>query len=670
MDHRRICIHCMGEKPTEQTVCPHCAQAEPTALELPFRLPYRTILNERYLLGRLLRQDETGLVYLALDLHRSELRSIRELYPAGLCQRERGRVTAPETDAGHLLEQNRQRLLREAEVLRMLQRTGTEAIVQLLDHFEENNTVYLVMEYQEARTLSQYITDNGKCSPEQAVSLMYPIGQTLTKLHSFGVFHGGVAPDRILVRQDGSGLLLDFAGEGLAGTGFCVPPEQQCGGLTGPWTDAYGLAGCLYFCLTGTELPGGDDFREPLKQGLRAAHCRLEPSFAAALAAARDPQQSSRKKSMGELLQAMQMQPRRPNTRLWAALSAGACAAMILLFLLGGSDPSAPASDPVQTTQAPTQSQSAVESAEITLGSYLLQSSARPELIMGIEGGYCDNGARLILTDYAAVNHNRLLVTDHVPDDGFYNLQAAHTNSFLCAGDSLGANAGLIQHYTLRGLDSEKWVFLDCGEADGQRIYMIQNAAGRVIAPKDGVLAAGAELILAEPDPSDPAQKWILTWSERDEGSEAVTVYQPGDAVAGLEGAHILRPALDGESVGAAPAGGEALSFVSGAQALRLDFAAQGDGLYRLRLLSGAEGEDLWLGYAEASDRVMVSADAQDQSGLFRVRYAGFGTYYLETGTGRLLYLQGAADAEPGTVCAADAELSREQTAWLLTKAE
>lgn len=674
MDYRKICTHCMGVKPAADVPCPHCGHTEFDSAPQEHRLLPRTVLKERYLLGRVLAQDGIGLLYLALDLHKNERRTIRELFPVGICQRGRGHAVCTPADHDRLFSDNRRRMLREIEVLIMLLRTGSEAIVPLLDHFEENNTVYLVLEYQEAIPLRRYVDEHKHLTMEQTVSLMYPIGQTLAKIHSFGTFHGNVQPESILVRQDGSGLLMDFGPIGMDTWSCYIPPEQrQCDGVTGAWSDTYGFAGCLLFCLTGTDPRDTDLSPEQVSSLLKSAGCHTNRSLTSALASARQQLHLKRAQSMDALLQAMQSLPRRPNTVLWTALSVAACSAMILTFLIGSPDTAAPVPTPPETTVNTVPTESIVEAvpAEVTLGSYLLVNYADPGLVMGVEAGYCDNGARLILTGYEEVNHNRILITDHVPDDGFYNLQAAHTNSFLSAKDPQGPGSAMVQYFSMQGFDSEKWRFLFCGEEYGRKVFTLQNAAGYAISPRDGVPVSGVEVVLVEPDPSDATQKWYLVWSERSAAESSVTVFQPGDTVYTLAGTYILQSSHDPESSCILTGDAEPeLGFAVGNDAVKLRFERHGSNQYRIYPVSENHGAEACLEYNASEDRLVLRSVSEEASQLFRVIYAGFHTYQLQTSDGRLLQLQPSADLSRSAAVCAGADLPPDHAIWLLTKTE
>jgi hypothetical protein len=100
----------------------------------------------------------------------------------------------------------------------------------------------------------------------------------LEVLHKEGVYHRDIAPDNILIGDDGAPVLLDFgAARRVIGEGaqkaltsimkpHFAPLEQyadQSAMRQGPWTDLYALGGTIYFLLSG---------REPVPAASRALH--------------------------------------------------------------------------------------------------------------------------------------------------------------------------------------------------------------------------------------------------------------------------------------------------------------------------------------------------------------------------------------------------------------
>ncbi|HEU4578203.1 MAG TPA: sigma 54-interacting transcriptional regulator, partial [Polyangiaceae bacterium] len=87
----------------------------------------------------------------------------------------------------------------------------------------------------------------------------------LAALHALGVLHGDFTPDNILVRRDGSGVLIDLGcarprgrfSEQLAGTPGFIAPELAAGGRAEPSVDLYAAGRCLkqLFELAGQRPP-------------------------------------------------------------------------------------------------------------------------------------------------------------------------------------------------------------------------------------------------------------------------------------------------------------------------------------------------------------------------------------------------------------------------------
>src|SRR5690606_14117615 len=86
----------------------------------------------------------------------------------------------------------------------------------------------------------------------------------LAEVHRGNVLHRDIKPDNILLKPDGSAVLVDFGAartaaaevSGMtrtaASSAWCAPYEQyDSHGRQGPWTDIYGLAATLYRAVSG-----------------------------------------------------------------------------------------------------------------------------------------------------------------------------------------------------------------------------------------------------------------------------------------------------------------------------------------------------------------------------------------------------------------------------------
>lgn len=151
---------------------------------------------------------------------------------------------------------------------RWLQELDHNNIPKVRESFEWDERVYLVMDYVDGENLEQYLRRLGRPLPEeQALRWMLPICDALQYLHTRTppLLHRDVKPANIIVTPGGHPVLVDF---GIAkahlpgmnqtvtfvrkaGTEGYAPPEQYAAtGLTGPWSDVYGLGATLYQLLT------------------------------------------------------------------------------------------------------------------------------------------------------------------------------------------------------------------------------------------------------------------------------------------------------------------------------------------------------------------------------------------------------------------------------------
>ena len=88
MDINRLCIGCMREKAEGQKICPHCG-FDPDQYKLPqYELPPYTILQGKYLIGRVLGAGGFGITYLGFDLNLEHPVAIKEYYVRNVMYRD------------------------------------------------------------------------------------------------------------------------------------------------------------------------------------------------------------------------------------------------------------------------------------------------------------------------------------------------------------------------------------------------------------------------------------------------------------------------------------------------------------------------------------------------------------------------------------------------------
>lgn len=267
IDTTKICVHCMALLPTAYAICPHCGADNTKAANKRHQLTLRTILVGKYMIGEVLGQGGSGITYRGLDLSLNVKIAIKEYYPDGSVYRMQGgipTVHAVSEKMKHFFITGRQRFLQETQILARM--PSQKNIVGVRDYFMENGSAYIVMEYINGETFRQYLSDRGGRLPvKEALALLKPIVVALSKVHRANVIHRDISLDNLMLRTDGTPVLLDFGAARELWSDASVsihvkqgytPVEQyDTQGAQGSWTDVYALCATLYKMTTGVTPP-------------------------------------------------------------------------------------------------------------------------------------------------------------------------------------------------------------------------------------------------------------------------------------------------------------------------------------------------------------------------------------------------------------------------------
>ena len=154
-----------------------------------------------------------------------------------------------------------QRLHREYELIR---KVNSPRIVKLHELGIDNGHVYLVMEYFAHGSLRQHL--RAALPRAQALDYLRQIAMALEIIHRAGIVHRDLKPANVMLRADGSLVLIDFGTAkfghdmtltstgSVMGTPHYMSPEQCAGEKLTPASDLYSLGIMFYEMLTG-ELP-------------------------------------------------------------------------------------------------------------------------------------------------------------------------------------------------------------------------------------------------------------------------------------------------------------------------------------------------------------------------------------------------------------------------------
>ena len=273
MDIRVICLGCMRRKTPASERCPYCGFSlqeyeRHRSLEI---LPAGVMLNQRYVVGKLLGKGGFGVTYLGFDDKLQTAVAIKEYFPVGVCMRDNVSPRAPGTPAVQVRIVSSQAVpvynkgLRDQErEAVMLANISLPGVVNVKDFFRENGTGYIIMKYVDGVDLRNYVRDQGRRLSEQEVlGMVRQVVISLGQIHRQNIIHRDISPDNIMIDRDGQAVLIDFGSARLAMAdtnrsmtvllkqGYAPPEQYSTSGRQGPWTDVYALCATVYYLMTG-----------------------------------------------------------------------------------------------------------------------------------------------------------------------------------------------------------------------------------------------------------------------------------------------------------------------------------------------------------------------------------------------------------------------------------
>lgn len=249
-----------------QTGCPVCYDLSES--QIPIALPLGCILNDRYIIGRVLgKPGGFGITYLAWDEVLNTRMAIKEYFPRDLSGRAKDNfsVLPHSKEDAEVFAYGLQQYIVEARTLNQFEHPN---IVKVHNYFNANGTAYMVMEYYQGTNLDELLAkENGLISEDRAIRIILPIMDGLRQVHSKGFLHRDIKPGNIYLRDDGRPVLLDFGAARLAvkeksqslsiiiTPGYTPFEQYHRRGKQGPWTDIYSLGAVLYHLTTGITPP-------------------------------------------------------------------------------------------------------------------------------------------------------------------------------------------------------------------------------------------------------------------------------------------------------------------------------------------------------------------------------------------------------------------------------
>ncbi|HRD76407.1 MAG TPA: serine/threonine-protein kinase, partial [Hyphomicrobiaceae bacterium] len=248
-----------------------------------------TELAGEYRIERVLGAGGFGITYLAEETSLARLVTIKEYFPSDFAARD-GSVDAMPRSLGCAgdYKWGLDRFIAEAQTLARFEHPN---IVRVYRYFRANNTGYIVLRYEDGQSLKDWLKSLGRAPRQPELDrILGPLLDALETMHAADYLHRDIAPDNIMIRKDGSPVLIDFGsarGEiaqhsktlsALVKPGYS-PYEQYAttGRQQGPWSDIYSLGATLYQAVTGKRPPDaptrvlGDELK-PARDGALSAY--------------------------------------------------------------------------------------------------------------------------------------------------------------------------------------------------------------------------------------------------------------------------------------------------------------------------------------------------------------------------------------------------------------
>ena len=317
-------------------------------------LPGNTLLDRGYRICRVVGWGGFAVTYEADDVGLGMRVAVKEYYPVDFAHRGPDMGVRPKSERHQpTFDWGRTSFLDEARTLARFEHPN---IVRVARVFEANSTAYMVMRFEHGLSFERWLAGlDGAPAQAKLDRVVAPILDALEVVHAANVLHRDIAPDNIIIRPDGTPVLLDFgaarrAVDPASGAFASVikagysPQEQYASDsrLQGPWSDIYALGATLYRALMGrppeeAALRAMDDRMPPAS---RCAGGDYRPAFLAAIDACLAVDPKKRPQSVAEL-RPLLLGCRRPVSKIvdWAATvraraarwSIGAAASLVVV---------------------------------------------------------------------------------------------------------------------------------------------------------------------------------------------------------------------------------------------------------------------------------------------------------------------------------------------------
>lgn len=276
-----------------------------------------TIIDQ-YMVERELAHGGFSSVYLARQMGDQFQVALKEYLPRKLAHRTWNNViVANSKDTVPMFKRGRALFFEEAKVLAALKHPN---IVEVVNFFRANDTVYMVMTYDYGVTLDKIIARKVlPITEEFLLSVFNSLLAGVSYVHSQQFVHLDIKPGNILVRPGNDALLLDFGAiqkvsstrlnkmDTVLTPGYSPVEQYDVNARLGSWTDIYAIGASLRNCLDNkTPVPAPERVtKDPLVPAVKAFSRKFPDYLLKAIDWAMEPLPEKRPQTVEEFRQAL-----------------------------------------------------------------------------------------------------------------------------------------------------------------------------------------------------------------------------------------------------------------------------------------------------------------------------------------------------------------------------
>jgi serine/threonine protein kinase len=228
------------------------------------QLPIGYIIGSHYQIVKVLGQGGFGIVYLVKDLHKlGELLVVKELFAKEFSFRKReSTMVINQSNMVHIFKKIKEDIKKEVTILSKISNPN---IVKAYGYFEENETIYSIMEFIEGKDLELFLQEHGPFNENETQELLKQLIHGLKPIHKKNIIHRDIKPNNIIRTPEGIYKIIDFSSNKQYVDGktttitsyqnpiYTAPELMQKKTVIGEFSDIYALGMTLIRTLSSDE---------------------------------------------------------------------------------------------------------------------------------------------------------------------------------------------------------------------------------------------------------------------------------------------------------------------------------------------------------------------------------------------------------------------------------